>query len=85
MTNAFETTAVYVSILNMPNQAPISSARSDNGRLACVTILNASKRISATLLSSANNGANGNAATNNVTKPYWRTAEDNRLYMDLFK
>lgn len=25
------------------------------------------------LLSSANNGAKGNAATNSVTKPYWRT------------
>lgn len=61
---------------NIPNHAPISSTRSDNGRRACVTILNASNRISATLFRRANNGANGNAATNKVTNPYCKTDAD---------
>lgn len=75
MTNAFETTAVYVMIRRIPYQAPMSSTRSDNGRLAWVTILKASSRISAILFNSANSGANGKAATNNVTKPYCRTKQ----------
>lgn len=52
---------------------PISSTLSANGRRACVTILKASKRISAILFNSAKSGANGNAATNNVTNPYCKT------------
>lgn len=73
MTKAFDTTATYVIIRKIPNQAPISSTRSANGRRAWVTILNASKRISAILFSKANSGANGKAATNNVTNPYCKT------------
>lgn len=61
---------MYVIALNIPYQAPISSTLSANGLLACVTNLYASKRISAMLFNNAHNGANGNAATNNVTKPY---------------
>lgn len=60
-------------VCRMPNQAPMSSTRSASGRRACVTILYASRRISATLLSRANRGASGNAATNSVTKPYCST------------
>lgn len=58
----------------------MSSALSANGLLACVTILNASRRISAILLRRANNGASGNAATNNVTNPYWSTGQKTRRY-----
>lgn len=75
MTKAFETIAVYVIALNIPYHAPISSTLSAKGLLACVTILYASKRISAILFNKAHKGAKGNAATNNVTKPYWRTAK----------
>lgn len=60
-------------IRRIPYHAPISSTRSANGRLACATILKASSRISAILFNRANKGANGKAATNRVTNPYWRT------------
>lgn len=66
----FDTTAVYVIIFNIPYQAPMSSTRSASGRRDCVTILYASSLISAILLSSANKGANGKAATKSVTNPY---------------
>lgn len=57
-------------IFKIPYHAPISSTRSPSGLLACDTNLYASKRISKMLFINANNGANGKAATNNVTKPY---------------
>lgn len=55
--------------LRMSYQIPMSCARLAKGRRHCVTILNASRRISIMLLIKANNGARGIADTKIVTKP----------------
>lgn len=68
-----DTTARKVIPCITPYQAPMFSTLSARGRRDCVTILKASRRISPILLSRANRGASGKAATNNVTNPYWIT------------
>ena len=48
------------------------------GRRRTLTYLCASSLISIQLLSSANRGASGKAATKIVTNPYWMTGEERR-------
>lgn len=61
----------------------MSWALSDMGRRSTDTYLWASSLISTQLLSRANRGASGNAATNTVTKPYWTTAKESSEYSGL--
>ena len=55
--------------INMIHDLPISWARSATGRRSTLTNLKASNLISMMLLSQANNGASGKAATKMVMKP----------------
>lgn len=57
---------------------PMSLHLTASGRWISVTNFAASRRISMTLLRSANAGASGKEATNRDTNPYWMTAVTNR-------
>ena len=59
---------------------PISCALSATGRRSTLTNLNASSLISMTLLSQANNGASGKAATKIVMKPNCMTDNTEQLH-----
>lgn len=62
----------------------MSFARTATGLRSSPTNFLASRRISIMLLSTAKSGANGNDATNNVTKPNWITAHSkNKHYTQL--
>lgn len=64
---------------------PMSFARAATGLRISATNFFASRRISIMLLSRAKSGANGNDATNSVTKPNWITAHNNKHYTQLHK
>ena len=57
-------------MLSMGSQMPMSWAFLGNGRLSCVSTLNASMRISNRLFMRAKSGPSGKATTNSVMKPY---------------
>lgn len=59
---------------------PMSFARAATGLRSSATNFLASRRISMMLLSRAKSGANGNDATNRVTKPNWITAHNNNKH-----
>lgn len=59
---------------------PMSFARAATGLRSSATNFLASRRISMMLLSRAKSGANGNDATNSVTKPNWITAHNNNKH-----
>lgn len=64
----------------------MSFARAATGLRSSATNFFASRRISIMLLSRAKSGANGNDATNSVTKPNWITAHNNnKHYTELHK
>ena len=66
-------TASLASISRILNQIPMFSARSATARRVSHTNFFASSRISTQLLSRANSGARGKAATKMVMKPNWST------------